>query len=91
MAGHLLSDLQLATLLQVGDDSGGALKDRQNQIWHWPLPYEAPAGDPAELVANADKIRRELGWVPKYADLRSIVTTAWNWHRTHPGGYGKGA
>ena len=48
-------------------------------------------GDPAELVANADKIRRELGWVPKYADLRSIVTTAWNWHRTHPDGYGKGA
>ena len=48
-------------------------------------------GDPAELVANADKIRRELGWAPKYADLRSIVTTAWNWHRTHPDGYGKDA
>ncbi len=49
------------------------------------------AGDPSELVANADKIRRELGWAPKYSDLRSIVTTAWNWHRTHPDGYGKGA
>ncbi|MCE9562235.1 MAG: UDP-glucose 4-epimerase GalE [Planctomycetes bacterium] len=51
---------------------------------------EAPrrTGDPAELVANADKIRRELGWVAKYTDLRSIVETAWNWHRTHPNGYG---
>jgi UDP-glucose-4-epimerase GalE len=46
------------------------------------------AGDPAELVANADKIRRELGWSPKYADLRAIVQTAWNWHRTHPNGFG---
>ena len=48
------------------------------------------AGDPPELVANADKIRRELGWSPRYADLRPIVETAWNWHRTHPAGYLKG-
>jgi UDP-glucose-4-epimerase GalE len=46
------------------------------------------AGDPAELVASADRIHRELGWSPKYADLRTIVETAWNWHRTHPDGYG---
>jgi UDP-glucose 4-epimerase len=46
------------------------------------------AGDPAVLVANADRIRAELGWVPKYTDLRPIVETAWNWHRTHPNGYG---
>ena len=47
-------------------------------------------GDPAELTSAGDKIRRELGWEPKYPDLRSIVETAWNWHRTHPDGYGKG-
>ncbi|HEV7222961.1 MAG TPA: UDP-glucose 4-epimerase GalE [Pirellulales bacterium] len=45
------------------------------------------AGDPAELVANADKIRRELGWQPRYGELRPIVETAWNWHRSHPDGY----
>ncbi len=45
------------------------------------------AGDPAELVADASKIRRELGWLPKYTDLKSIMTTAWNWHRTHPSGF----
>ena len=49
------------------------------------------AGDPAVLVANAEKIRRELGWSPRYAELRPIVETAWRWHRTHPHGYGKGA
>jgi UDP-glucose-4-epimerase GalE len=45
------------------------------------------AGDPAALVASSDKIQRELGWRPRYTDLRSIVETAWNWHRGHPKGY----
>jgi UDP-glucose 4-epimerase len=49
------------------------------------------AGDPPELVANADRIRRELGWAPRYTDLRPIVETAWNWHREHPSGFEKGA
>jgi UDP-glucose 4-epimerase len=46
------------------------------------------AGDPAELVADAALIRRELGWAPRYPELRPVVETAWNWHRTHPDGYG---
>lgn len=45
-------------------------------------------GDPAVLVASSEKIRRELGWKPQYPDLRTIVEHAWNWHRTHPHGYG---
>lgn len=44
-------------------------------------------GDPPALVAAADKVHQELGWQPRYADLRAIVETAWNWHRTHPKGY----
>ena len=32
------------------------------------------AGDPAYLVARADRIRRELGWQPRYDDLEAIVT-----------------
>lgn len=45
-------------------------------------------GDPAVLVASSEKIRRELGWQPRYPDLRTIVEHAWHWHRTHPHGYG---
>lgn len=44
-------------------------------------------GDPAILVASSDKIQRALGWKPRYTDLKSIVETAWNWHREHPKGY----
>jgi UDP-glucose 4-epimerase len=39
------------------------------------------AGDPPRLVASADKIRKALGWKPKYPDLHSIIDTAWNWHQ----------
>jgi UDP-glucose 4-epimerase len=50
---------------------------------------EAPrrAGDPPVLVAASEKVQRELGWRPRYTELRPIVETAWNWHRTHPRGY----
>jgi len=44
-------------------------------------------GDPAILVASSDKIRRELGWAPRHADLESIVASAWEWHRSRPAGY----
>ena len=39
------------------------------------------AGDPAYLVARADRIRRELGWQPRYDDLRAIVTDSLAWER----------
>jgi UDP-glucose-4-epimerase GalE len=45
------------------------------------------AGDPPVLVAASDKVQRELGWRPKYTDLRSVVESAWKWHRAHPKGY----
>jgi len=42
---------------------------------------ERRPGDPAELVAASDKIRQDLGWKPKYEDLKTIITTALNWHK----------
>jgi UDP-glucose 4-epimerase len=44
-------------------------------------------GDPSELVAGSDRLRRELGWQPRYPDLYDIVQSAWKWHRAHPNGY----
>ena len=39
------------------------------------------AGDPAYLVARADRIRQELGWRPRYDDLEAIVTHSLAWER----------
>ncbi|MEO9168088.1 MAG: NAD-dependent epimerase/dehydratase family protein, partial [Aestuariivirga sp.] len=39
------------------------------------------AGDPAGIVAGADRVRDILGWEPKYADLDLIVRSALDWEK----------
>lgn len=39
------------------------------------------AGDPASIVARADKVRHVLGWKPAHEDLTEIVDAALNWER----------
>jgi UDP-glucose 4-epimerase len=45
-------------------------------------------GDPAELVADSTRLRREFGWTPRHSDLETIMGSAWAWHKAHPNGYG---
>ena len=45
------------------------------------------AGDPAVLVAASDRIRKELGWVPRFPHVREIIESAWRWHKANPDGY----
>ena len=47
------------------------------------------AGDSARLVASPTKIKKELGWEPKNTNLQDILSSAWEWHTTHPHGYEK--
>lgn len=44
-------------------------------------------GDPAVLVASSEKIKADLGWRPRFTDLREIIETAWRWHSSHPRGF----
>ena len=44
-------------------------------------------GDPAVLYASSDRIKRELGWQPRYEAVDTIVETAWRWREAHPSGY----
>ena len=30
----------------------------------------------------------DFPWQPRYSDLDTILRTAWDWHRSHPDGYG---
>lgn len=45
-------------------------------------------GDPSTLIAASDKARTILGWKPKFDDVEQVIATAWNWHQTHPEGFG---
>jgi UDP-glucose 4-epimerase len=46
------------------------------------------AGDPAVLVASSQKIRDELGWVPRKPEIETMIADAWAWFEAHPRGYG---
>jgi len=48
---------------------------------------ERRLGDPAVLVASPERVKKELGWEPKYQDLEGIIESAWVWRKKHPGGY----
>ena len=48
-------------------------------------------GDPAVLVSGGRRAEELLGWKPERAHLATILEDAWNFHRSHPGGYGKPA
>ncbi len=45
------------------------------------------AGDPSHLIANARKASEVLGWKPQYAEIETIIETAWVWKQKNPNGY----
>lgn len=42
---------------------------------------ERRPGDVQETVADASRIKQDLGFEPKYSDLETIIKTAWQWHK----------
>ena len=78
----------------LGNGQGFSVKEvieTCREVTGHPIPAQAGPrrpGDPATLIASSARIRRELGWEPRYPDLRTIVEHAWQWHREHPSGYG---
>jgi len=77
----------------LGNGSGFSVKEVievARQVTGHPIPsVVAPRrpGDPAVLIASSEKAERELGWKRRYADLATMIESAWNWHRNHPNGY----
>ncbi len=44
-------------------------------------------GDPPELVAAVGRAATLLGWRPSHSSPEEILSSAWQWHQTHPQGY----
>jgi len=44
-------------------------------------------GDPAIVVASAQRARTQLGWAPRLSSLEEIIESAWRWQQAHPQGY----
>ncbi|MEV5982756.1 UDP-glucose 4-epimerase GalE [Streptomyces sp. NPDC052114] len=76
--------------LNIGRGEGVSVRemaDLINEVAGYDTPAEVTArrpGDPARVVAAADRITTELGWSAK-RDVRDMVTSAWaGWVRLHP-------
>jgi UDP-glucose 4-epimerase len=50
-------------------------------------PAARRPGDPERLLADATRIRQELGWQPAFPQLQQMVETAWHWRQRYPKGY----
>ncbi len=96
-SAHILAldalDEQPQMIYNLGNGVGYSVKEvieTAREVTGHPIPAViAPRrpGDGAILVADASRIRRDLGWEPKFPDLRDIIASAWAWHRSHPHGY----
>jgi len=81
-------------IYNLGNGQGFSVKEvieTARRITGHPIPAVVGPrrpGDPAILVASSEKIRRELGWQPRYPHLHEIIESAWRWHKAHPDGYG---
>ncbi|MEJ2555894.1 MAG: UDP-glucose 4-epimerase GalE [Anaerolineae bacterium] len=84
---------QGSRVYNLGNGQGFTVKEvieTAREITGHPIPAEvAPRrpGDPAVLIASSDTIRNDLGWEPRYPNLRDIIESAWKWHQAHPDGY----
>lgn len=92
-AHRLALERDVAGPFNLGTGSGNSVREvieACRKVTGHAIPAElAPrrAGDPARLVASAEKARRELGWRPVQTEMAAIVESAWAWHRRHPHGY----
>jgi UDP-glucose 4-epimerase len=82
-----------SSIYNLGNGNGFSVKeviDAARRVTGHPIPARVMArrpGDPAKLVASAEKAKRELRWEPKYTNIDDIVASAWQWHQAKPNGY----
>jgi UDP-glucose 4-epimerase len=99
VSAHILALGALETrdkmIYNVGSGNGFSVREvieAARKVTGHAIPViEAPRrpGDSARLVASPEKIKSELGWNPQFTNLQDILSSAWEWHTTHPHGYEK--
>jgi len=99
VSAHLLALEALAEkdklFYNLGNGKGYSVREvieTAREVTGHPIPvieYPRRPGDSARLVASSEKIRKELGWKPEHENLKEIISSAWEWHKSHPNGYEK--
>ena len=78
-------------IFNLGNGNGFSVREvieTAREVTGLPIPAEESdrrAGDAPILVGSAAKAREMLGWNPQYADLKQIISDAWQWHQKRHG------
>jgi UDP-glucose 4-epimerase len=73
------------TAINVGYGSGSSVREvlamvkQVSGVDFSVVEAERRPGDPACLIARAEKIRKLTDWRPRYDSLQTIVADAWRW------------
>lgn len=84
-----------SNVFNLGNNKGFSVKeiiDAVCEVTNQSISFkigERRQGDPDILIASSEKAKKVLGWYPKRNDIRQIITDSWNWHKSHPIGYGE--
>jgi len=99
VSAHILAlealDSRDKMIYNVGSGNGFSVREvieTARQVTGHAIPAIESArrpGDPARLVASPKRIISELGWKPEHTNMPDILSSAWEWHRSHPHGYEK--
>jgi UDP-glucose 4-epimerase len=97
VSAHLLSldalERKEKLVYNVGSGNGFSVREvieAARRVTGHAIPaIESPRrpGDSARLVASPQKIMAELGWKPQHTNMQDILSSAWEWHKSHPNGY----
>ncbi len=97
-AGHLAALQKLAGghpggVFNLGTGRGHSVLEvveAARQVTGHPIPVQIESrrlGDPAMLVADAQRAERDLGWAAQRSQIDTLVGDAWKWRSKHPNGY----
>ena len=84
---------ETAEVFNIGTGNGQSVREiitACRAVTGHPIPERVVPrrpGDPPALVANPAKLKTQLGWKPRFTDIRETIESAWRWHRAHPNGY----
>jgi len=84
-----------SNVFNLGNGNGFSVKemiDAARKVTGHEIPAkicERRAGDPAKLIASSLKAKNILNWEPKYMDVEEVISSAWNFHKNNPKGFGK--
>ncbi len=86
LAMEYLNNGGISTVFNLGSEKGYSVKqiiDTVEKITGKKVNYkigERREGDPPVLIASSEKIKKTLGWNPKFK-LEDIIKTAYSWHQ----------